>query len=93
MLNPIVPAAAGPTALDWVKAAGPVFSGLGGKSAGPSRADSSAYTSSPFDSSGWVVNMGSGSASAVPASSPWTNLAMFGALALVGVFAWKKLRS
>lgn len=56
--------------------------------AGPSRADSS--VNSNFDSSGWTVTTGSGSASASPLS-PWL-LGLGLGLAVFGMLLWFKSR-
>lgn len=55
-----------------------------GGSAGPSTSPQT--TSSVFNSSGWTVNTGSGSATGVPAAS---NPLMIAGLIVAGLIAWK----
>ena len=63
----------------------PNFGGAGG-SAAPSSAGGTQGTSSPFNSSGWTVNMGSGSATGAPVShSPM----MIAGIVVAGLIAWK----
>lgn len=75
------------SALAWFQAASPVLGKvLGGSSAGPSNAESSAYTSANFDNSGWTVATGRGNATQTP-QLPW--MWILGA-ALVGLLIWKR---
>lgn len=75
------------SALAWFQAASPVLGKvLGGSSAGPSHAESSAYTNATFDNSGWTVATGRGNATQTP-ELPWAWI--LGA-ALVGLLIWKR---
>lgn len=62
----------------------PSYASLTGGKGGDSR--SALTTSSAFDSSGWVVNMGGGSASGIPAQ---INPLLLAGLAVAGLVAWK----
>lgn len=59
-------------ALAWLQAAGPVVGALKGES-GPSRSDAGQSGQFTFDSSGWAVDFGEGSATATSqkAGFPW----------------------
>lgn len=80
----------GGTPLGWFQAASPILGkALGGStSAGPSRADSSAYTSSTFDNSGFTVATGSAKATSTPPLGiNWTVIAIAACAALL---IWKR---
>jgi hypothetical protein len=63
---------------------GPSYSGGAGGAAGPSLSDSQ----SGFDSSGWVVNFGSGSI-----DGGVNKYVLWGGLAVGGLLLWRMLRS
>lgn len=90
-LSQVTPAAAGPGALEWIKAAGPVLGALGGGAASPTTSQARGESSSTgvltgsFDSSGWTVNTGSGSASA-SRGFELNTWAILGALALGAIW-------
>lgn len=63
---------------------GGTFTGGAGGAAGPSLSDSK----SAFDSSGWVVNFGSGSI-----DSGMNKYVLWGGLAVGGLLLWRMLRS
>lgn len=91
--NPPVAAAAMATnpALAWLQAAGPVVGALKGDG-GPSRSDAALRGEFAFDSSGWVVDFGAGSASATVDKTaggfPWWIIPA--SVAALGLIVWAR---
>jgi hypothetical protein len=76
------------TASQWLSAGSQVLGAAAARPPQQSRADSG-NVYAPFDSSGWIVNTGSGSASGFPFS--WWALAGLAAAGLIGYATWKRL--
>lgn len=78
---------AGATPLAWFQAASPILGkAMGPSSAGPSRADSSAWTNATFDNSGFTVATGNAKATSTP-PLPWTWILV---AAVAGLLVWKR---
>lgn len=88
LLKSVVPAAAGPGAIQWLNAASNVAGALRAPSAGPSEA-SGGYVDAG-NNAGWTVATGGSSASGAP--SPWLFVGV-AAVGLVLLVAWKRLAS
>lgn len=88
-IKPMVPGVPGVPGIDWIGAASTVAGAvLKPAGAGPSRSDAQSGGTNDFDSSGWVIDFGSGSASSSRGIDPmWVVIA-----AGIGLLAWTILK-